>query len=208
MPNVRRAPGRPRPRLPRLHLHGSGRRVCRGPRRVPHGRGRIDPVRSYRRPAPSRPLVRLQRRRLTHRGQTVSRRGGARGPVHGRRERSRPHRPLDKNWILLDNQSTVDLFSNPDLLEPRSIHETDGPALRVHSTGCVTVTRMVGMLQGYREQKIGRPWHNLERNQREIREVTSTPGGGTTATTPSRWPGTGTATGNGRMIDREYISPL
>ena len=102
----------------------------------------------------------------------------------------------------------MDLFSNPDLLEPRSIHETDGPALRVHSTGGVTVTRMVGMLQGYREQKIGRPWHNLERNQREIREVTSTPGGGTTATTPSRWPGTGTATGNGRMIDREYISPL
>ena len=38
-----------------------------------------------------------------------------------------------------------------------------------------------------REQRIGRPRHNLERKKREIREVTST---------------------NGRMIDREYISPL
>ena len=48
----------------------------------------------------------------------------------------------------------------------RSIRETDGPALRVHSTVGITVTRMVGMLQGYIEQKIGRPRHNLERKQR------------------------------------------
>ena len=56
---------------------------------------------------------------------------------------------INKNWILLDNQSTVDLISNPDLLEPGSIHETDGPALRVHSTGGISVTRMVGLLKGY-----------------------------------------------------------
>ena len=56
---------------------------------------------------------------------------------------------IDENWILLDNQSTVDVFSNPNLLEPGSIHETDGPALRITSTGGVSVTRMVGFLAGY-----------------------------------------------------------
>ena len=37
---------------------------------------------------------------------------------------------IDRDWILLDSQSTVDLFSDKDLLMPGSVHETDRHAMR------------------------------------------------------------------------------
>ena len=49
-------------------------------------------------------------------------------------------------WTLLDNQSTVDVFSNGKLL--KNIHKTQS-SLKITSTGGTTTTDMIGYLEGY-----------------------------------------------------------
>ena len=53
---------------------------------------------------------------------------------------------IDKNWIPLDSQSTIDMFSNPNLL--RNIRATQF-TMRVRGTGGVETTNMIGDLPGY-----------------------------------------------------------
>lgn len=53
---------------------------------------------------------------------------------------------VDRHWVLIDNQSTVDLFSNTDLLE--DVHEGEHE-VTVTSDGGVTTTKLVGHLPGY-----------------------------------------------------------
>ncbi len=53
---------------------------------------------------------------------------------------------VPKTWILLDNQSTVDVFYNDDLLE--NIREND-TYMDIHCNAGVTSTNMVGELPGY-----------------------------------------------------------
>jgi Zinc knuckle len=53
---------------------------------------------------------------------------------------------IPATWILLDNQSTIDVFSNEKLLQNvRKIENT----MKIHSTGGVSHTDMVGELPGY-----------------------------------------------------------
>ena len=60
-------------------------------------------------------------------------------------------RQIDPNWILLDSQSIIDMFSNPDLLSNiRSSKQT----MRVRGTGGVENTNMIGDLPGY-----GQVWY-------------------------------------------------
>ena len=49
-------------------------------------------------------------------------------------------------WVLLDNQSTCDVISNPILL--KNIHRVD-KSLRIFSTGGSTTTNYIGYLPGY-----------------------------------------------------------
>ena len=49
-------------------------------------------------------------------------------------------------WILLDNQSTVDVFSNSKLL--KHIHPIQS-SLKIYSTGGVSITNTIGHLHGY-----------------------------------------------------------
>ena len=60
---------------------------------------------------------------------------------------------LPQEWILLDNQSTVDVFSNAHLL--RNIHTTDQTMTIMCNAG-VTHTNMIGEMPGYP----GEVWYN------------------------------------------------
>lgn len=56
------------------------------------------------------------------------------------------HKTINKNWILLDSQSTIDLFCNRQLLDNiRSTQRT----MRVRGTGGVESTNLIGDLPGY-----------------------------------------------------------
>lgn len=55
---------------------------------------------------------------------------------------------IPKEWVLLDNQSTTDSFSNPDLL--KDIHEVRG-SLTIHTQAGKAVTKLRGMVPGYGE---------------------------------------------------------
>ena len=59
---------------------------------------------------------------------------------------------LPKEWILLDNQSTVDVFSNKNLL--RNIRE-HAHTMNIHCNAGTTRTNLVGELVGY-----GTVWYN------------------------------------------------
>ena len=59
---------------------------------------------------------------------------------------------VNSRWILLDNQSTADIFSNPDLLI--GIHKTSH-TLTIHSNSGTNKTNMRGILPGY-----GEVWHD------------------------------------------------
>jgi hypothetical protein len=61
---------------------------------------------------------------------------------------------LPKSWILLDNQSTVDVFSNRSLL--MNVCETN-KIMNIRCNAGVTHTSMVGELNGY-----GTVWYNLK----------------------------------------------
>jgi len=53
---------------------------------------------------------------------------------------------IPQTWILLDNQSTIDLFCSLDLLI--NIRESQS-SMKVHCNAGSRVTNMVGDLQGY-----------------------------------------------------------
>jgi hypothetical protein len=53
---------------------------------------------------------------------------------------------IPKDWVLLDNQSTTDAFSNPGLL--KNIHEVQG-SLTIHTQAGKVVTKLRGTLPGY-----------------------------------------------------------
>lgn len=55
---------------------------------------------------------------------------------------------IPKTWVLLDNQSTTDAFSNPDLLT--NIHEVEG-SLTIHTQTGKAVTKLRGTVPGYGE---------------------------------------------------------
>jgi hypothetical protein len=55
---------------------------------------------------------------------------------------------IPKGWVLLDNQSTADVFSNADLL--KNIHEVKG-SLTIHTQAGKIVTRLKGTVPGYGE---------------------------------------------------------
>ncbi len=55
---------------------------------------------------------------------------------------------IPRNWVLLDNQSTVDVFCNPDLI---SNMRNKGEAMLIHTNAGDTTTRMVGDLDGHGE---------------------------------------------------------
>ena len=60
---------------------------------------------------------------------------------------------LLKTWILLDNQSTVNIFSNKDLLKDvRTTHR----CMRIRCNAGWSVTNMIGRLPGYP----GKVWYN------------------------------------------------
>jgi hypothetical protein len=66
-------------------------------------------------------------------------------------ESERKHIP--KAWILLDNQSTVDVFANGDLM--RDIHTTTR-SMTIRCNAGVTRTNMIGRVEGYP----GEVWYN------------------------------------------------
>ena len=61
---------------------------------------------------------------------------------------------INPNWILLDSQSTVDLFCNANLLS--NIRPVGG-LLNVYYNAGITITNMVGNLDGY-----GTVWYHRQ----------------------------------------------
>jgi hypothetical protein len=57
---------------------------------------------------------------------------------------SQPKNPVPNKWILLDNQSTVDVFHNQRLL--KNIREADG-RMAIHCNAGVTTTNLIGDFQ-------------------------------------------------------------
>ena len=55
---------------------------------------------------------------------------------------------IPRDWVLLDNQSTTDSFSNPKLL--RDIHEVGG-SLTIHTQVGKATTKLRGTVPGYGE---------------------------------------------------------
>ena len=55
---------------------------------------------------------------------------------------------VDLDWLLLDNQSTIDVFANSRLL--KNIRES-GRTLKIHSNGVHSVFSQVGYLKNYGE---------------------------------------------------------
>ena len=53
---------------------------------------------------------------------------------------------VSKHWILLDNQSTLDVFQNRDLL---TIVRDTGKQTRIHCNASITTTTLMGDLPGY-----------------------------------------------------------
>ena len=66
------------------------------------------------------------------------------------------HGAVPPSWILLDNQSTVDVFHNPSLLV--NIRESR-KHMDIHCNAGVTSTNMVGDLPGYGTVWHHPPWH-------------------------------------------------
>ena len=62
--------------------------------------------------------------------------------------------PIDKNWLLLDNQSTVHVICNPDMLS--GIHKINR-SMYIHCNAGVTSTNLVGELSG-----VGLVWYHSE----------------------------------------------
>jgi hypothetical protein len=55
---------------------------------------------------------------------------------------------IPKEWILLDSQSTTDVFSNPAIL--KNIHEVQG-SLTIHTQAGKAITKLKGKVPGYGE---------------------------------------------------------
>ena len=53
---------------------------------------------------------------------------------------------MPNTWVFLDNQSTVDVFYNKDLLE--NIREVN-KQMNIHCNAGISTTNLVGDLQGY-----------------------------------------------------------
>jgi hypothetical protein len=64
----------------------------------------------------------------------------------------RRHSKIPETWILLDNQSTVDVFQNANLLKNIREHTS---CMNIHCNAGTTTTKLVGDLPGY-----GTVWFN------------------------------------------------